>query len=155
MMEKLQHFNPYHIAHTLKKTERRGNLGAPMNLFMQQPTRTLSPNSQNTVLDLIANEAARKKKALKSADQTNRRYNREFFEVGSRVIVQDQITNKWVKRGTVISSRPAQTDQGARSYVIQTDNGKTYTRNTRFLTREPESAGQPGEERAGLDSTSA
>ena len=64
MMEKLQQFNPYHIAHTLNKMERRGNLGAPMDLFMQRPTRSLSPNSQNTLLDLIANEAARKKKAL-------------------------------------------------------------------------------------------
>ena len=120
-----------------------------MDLFMQQPTRTLSPNSQNTVLDLIANETARKKKAMKNAEEKNRRYSREFFEVGARVVVQDQITNKWVKRGTVISSRPTHTDQGARSYVTQTDDGKIYTRNTRFLTREPESA---GDEKAGLGS---
>ena len=83
MMENLQQFNPYHIAHTLNKMEKRGNLGAPMDLFMQRPTGLLSPNSQNTVLDLIANEAARKKKALKAADQTNKRFSREFFYVGS------------------------------------------------------------------------
>ena len=58
IMEKLQQLNPYHIAHTLNKMERRGNLRAPMDLFMQRPTQTLSPNSQNTVFDLIANEAA-------------------------------------------------------------------------------------------------
>ena len=67
MMEKLQQFNPYHIAHILNKMERRGNLGAPMDLYLQRPSRTLSPNSQNTVLDLVANNAARKKKALKSS----------------------------------------------------------------------------------------
>ena len=137
MMEKLQHFNPYHIAHTLNKMERRGGLGAPMDLFMQRPTKMLSPNCQNSLLDLIANEAARKNKAMKNAEEKNKRYSREFFEVGVRVIVQDQITNKWVKRGTVISSRLTHTDQGARSYVIETDDGRTYTRNTRFLTREP------------------
>ena len=69
MMEKLQHFNPYHISHTLNKMERRGNPGAHLDLFMQRPTRTLSPNSQNTVLDLIANEAARKKKAMKNTEK--------------------------------------------------------------------------------------
>ena len=74
------------------------------------------------------------------------RYNREFFEVGDRVVIQDQITNKWKKRGTVISSRPTHTDQLARSYVIETDDGRTYTRNTRFIMREPQSA---DEERAG------
>ena len=59
MMDKLQQFNPYHIAQTLNKMQQRGNLGAPVDLFMQRPTRSLSPNSQNTILDLIANKAAR------------------------------------------------------------------------------------------------
>ena len=79
MMGKLQEFNPYHIAHTSIIMVRRPNLGVPMDLFMQRPTRSLSPNSQNTVLDLIANEAARKKKALKAADQNNKRFSREFL----------------------------------------------------------------------------
>ena len=69
MMERLQQFNPYHIAHTLNKMERRGNLGAPIDLFLQRPSRTLSPKSQNTVLDIVANKAARKKKALKKPHQ--------------------------------------------------------------------------------------
>ena len=66
MMERLQQFNPYHIAHTLNKMERRGKLGAPMDLFLQRPSRTLSPKSQKTVLEIVASEAARKKKALKN-----------------------------------------------------------------------------------------
>ena len=69
MMKRLQQFKPYHIAYTLNKTERRGNLGAPIDLFLQRPSRTLSPKSQNTVLDIVANKAARKKKALKKPHQ--------------------------------------------------------------------------------------
>ena len=117
-----------------------------MDLFIQRPTRTLTPNSQNSVMDLIAAQAARKKKALKDAEGKNKRFNREFFEVGDRVVIQDQITNKWKKKGKIVSSRPTHTDQGARSYVIEMDDGKTYTRNTRFITKEPVSA---DEERAG------
>ena len=59
------------------------------------------------------------------------------------------------KRGTVMSSRPTHTDQGACSYVVQTDDGKTYTRNSRFLTREPKSAAQPEGEQAGERGVSA
>ena len=106
-------------------------------------------------MDLIANEAARKRKALKTTDRKNKRYSREFFEVGSRVVVQDQISHKGTKRGTVMSSRPTHTDKEAHSCVIQTDDGKTYTRNSRFLTREPKSAGQPEWEQAGQDIMSA
>ena len=126
-----------------------------MDLFMKRPARSLSANSQNTVLDLVANEAARKNNALKAASPTNRRFSREFFEVGARVIIQDQINKKWEKRGTVISSCPTHTDQGARSYQVQTDDGKLYSRNTRFLTRKPESDPQPEGDQAGEEQVSA
>ena len=79
MMERLQQFSPYHITHTLNKMERRGNLGAQMDLFLQRPYRTLSPDSQNTMLDLVANEVSRKKKVLIDVTPTNRRFNRNFF----------------------------------------------------------------------------
>ena len=72
MMEKLQQFNPYHIAHTLNKTEQRGNLGALMDAFLQQTSRSLISNSQKIILDLIKNKAERKKKALKEANPSNR-----------------------------------------------------------------------------------
>ena len=70
----------------------------------------------------MANKAARKKKALKAASPTNRRFSREFLEVGARVVIQDQINKKWEKRGTIISSHPTHTDQRAQSYKIQTDD---------------------------------
>ena len=89
---------------------------------------------------MIAIQAARKKKALKEAEGNNKRFNREFFEVGDRVVIQDQITGKWKKKGKIVSSRPTHTDQGARSYVVETDDGKVYSRNTRFITADPESA---------------
>ena len=68
MMERLQQFNPYHIAQTLNKMERRCNIGAPMDLFLQQTLRALSPNSQNIILDLVKNESERKKGTLKASN---------------------------------------------------------------------------------------
>ena len=128
--------------------EKRGNLGAPMDLFLQRPSQTLSPDSQNTMLDLVASEAAGKKKTLKQAAPTNRMFLMDFFDDRVRVLIQDQINNKWEKPGTVISSCPTHTDQGAWSHWVKTDDGKTYTWNTRFLTREPESDTQAEEEQA-------
>ena len=80
MMEKMERYNPYHIAFMLNKTERQGNLGAPMDLFLQRPLRSVPPNSQNVFQKLAENE-------------------------------------------------------GARSYMVQADDGKTYLRNSRFLSR--------------------
>ena len=113
MMEKAGNHNPYHIAFTLNKMERRGNLGAPMDLFLQRPLRGLSPNSQNIFLRLAENEAARKKKALQAASPKNKRFNRDEFKDGDRVVIQDHITKKWSKEGTIESSRPTRSGQHA------------------------------------------
>ena len=55
MMEKMVNFNPYFVAFTLNKMECCRNLGVPMGPFMQRPSRSLSPNSQNIVLKLAEN----------------------------------------------------------------------------------------------------
>ena len=137
MMEKLGKFHPYHVAFTLNKTERRGNLGAPMDLFLQRPSRSLLPNSQNQFLKIVENQANRKKKAMKTLDQKHRRYNRDQFSDGERVIIQDPISKRWTKEGIIQSSRPTHTGQGSRSYEVLSDDGKSYLRNTRFLSKLP------------------
>ena len=81
------------------------------------------------------NKAARKKKALKAATPTNRRFSREFFKIRGRVIIQDQINKKWEKRGTILSSCPTHTDQGACNYQVQSDDGNLYSKNSRFLSQ--------------------
>ena len=124
MMEKLGKFHPYHVAFTLNKTERRGNLGAPMDLFLQRPSRSLLPNSQNQFLKIAENEANRKKKAMKTLDQKHRRYNRDQFSDGERVTIQDPITKRWTKEGTIQSSRPTHTGQGSRSYEVLSDESR-------------------------------
>ena len=68
---------------------------------------------------------------------------------------QDQINKKWEKRGTIPSSRPTHTHQGAHSYQAQTDDIKFFSRNSRFLTREPESDPQPEGEQAWEEQVSA
>ena len=135
MMEKLGNFNPYHIAFALNKMERRGNLGTPMDLFLQRPSRGLSPNSQNIFLRLAENEAEWKKKAMKAASPKNKHFNQDQFKDGDWVVIQDHITKKWMKTGTITSSRPTNTGQGARSFTITTDDGKSYLRNSCFLAR--------------------
>ena len=108
-----------------------------MDLFLQRPSRSLLPNSQNQFLKLAENEANRKKKALKTLGQKHRRYNRDQFSDGERVVIQDPITKRWKKEGVIQSSRPTHTGQGARSYEVLSDDGKTFLRNTRFLRKPP------------------
>ena len=40
---------------------------------------------------MVAKEAAKKKKALKAATTATGPFNRDFFEDGARVVVQDQV----------------------------------------------------------------
>ena len=53
------------------------------------------------------------------------------------MVVQDPINKLWQKYGTIKISRPMHTGQRVHSYHVKTDDGKTYLRNTRFLTRAP------------------
>ena len=108
-----------------------------MDLFLQRPSRSLLPNSQNQFLKIVENDANRKKKAMKTLDQKHRRYNRDQFSDGERVIIQDPISKRWTKEGTIQSSRPTHTGQGSRSYEVLSDDGKSYLRNTRFLSKLP------------------
>ena len=137
MMEEMSNYNPYHMAFMLNKTERLGNLGAPMDLFLQRPSRSLLPNSQNMFLKLAENEANRKKKALKLSNLKNRHFNRDQFKDGDKVLIQDPVSKRWVKEGTIQSSRPMHTDQGARTHMVLANDGKTYLWNSQFLSRPP------------------
>ena len=67
------------------------------------------------------------------------------------MVIQDQINKKWERRVIIFSSRPTHTDQGARSYQVESDDGKLYSRNSRFLTKEPESDPQPEGKQAGQE----
>ena len=60
IMEKMVNLNPYFMAFTLNKMEFQGNYGAPMDLFLNRPSRGVSPNSQKIVLDLVKNEEERR-----------------------------------------------------------------------------------------------
>ena len=108
-----------------------------MSLFLQRPSRSLLPNSQNQFLKIKESEENRKKKALKTLDQKHHRYNRDQFKDGERVTIQDPISKRWIKQGVIQSSRPTHTDQGARSYEVLSDDGKIYLRNSRFLSKVP------------------
>ena len=63
---------------------------------------------------------------MKLANPKNRRFIRDQFGVGDRVLIQDPISKRLVKEGIIQSSQPTHTNQGARSYVVKTDEGKTY-----------------------------
>ena len=79
ILEKNQDFCPMQVAFTLNSTERRPNLEAPRNIFMGQATQGLEPNSQNRVLDIVADIEARRKKALEEGLKKNKRYNRNVL----------------------------------------------------------------------------
>ena len=82
MLAKNKDFCPMEVAFTLNNT-------APMTLFMGRPTRGMESNSQNKVCDIVADIKARRQKAFIEGLKKNRRYNRDVFEEGEVVLIQD------------------------------------------------------------------
>ena len=57
--------------------------------------------------------------------------------VGKEVYVQDDLTHRWDKAGTVVELH------GPRSYLIRLPSGRTLVRNRRFLRLKPVSGDRP------------
>ena len=57
------------------------------------------------------------------------------FEVGDRVVIQDNMSKRWTIKGQVSSKRVAE-DGSNRSFMIMTDGGKEMLRNAKFMKHE-------------------
>ena len=137
MLEKNRNFCPMEVAFTLNYTDRNPNLGAPMTIFMGRPTRSMEPNSKNKVCNIVADIEARRQKALKEGLEKNKRYNRDVFQEGEEVLIQDNKTRKWTTKGKIIKPRKNLGGTGPRSYVIKANDGSEYLRNATYIARMP------------------
>ena len=54
------------------------------------------------------------------------------FKIGDLVVAQNMSTSKWTIRGKVVEGRMAE-DGTTRSFVVETEEGKTTLRNSRHL----------------------
>ena len=63
------------------------------------------------------------KKGRTSADQ---------FQPGDQIVIQDNITKRWSKKGTILEARSSE-DNSAQSFKILTEDGRECVRNKRFL----------------------
>ena len=87
------------------------------------------PNSQNEDLNIYENLQKRFEMADRIANQKGR-FNRETFEKGDEVWIQNPKDRKWDRKGIVHKVR--EWNGVPLSYLVMSD-GKEYLRNAKFL----------------------
>ena len=128
-MEKSGERDPELVMKVLNNTERRGGLGTPMKIMMGRNVKGPLPNSQNEDLNIYENLQKRFEMADKIAKQKGR-FNRETFEEGDEVWIQNPKDRKWDRKGIVHKVR--KWNGVPLSYLVMSD-GKEYLRNGKFL----------------------
>ena len=115
----------------LNTTDRRNGTGSAMQLLFNRECRGPLPNSYQTRVDL--EEKLEKRRALLEKLAVKRgRQNRDQFEKGDKVRVQNMVTKKWTTIGKVTQCRIAP-DGTVTTYNVLTDDGTNILWNGRFL----------------------
>ena len=116
-----------------------------MNIFLGRNVRTSIPNSQNRKTDIEENIRRREERVKKWAEKSGKKYNRELFNLGDKVMIKNMKSGKYDIEGTVEDSReeivtrnggmqPAAVGD-SRSYVIHGTEGGVYLRNCKFIKK--------------------
>ena len=72
---------------------------------------------------------------MKRREEQDRRYNRDTFEEGDPVVIQDPKTRTWTRKGKVVAKRIA-ADSTSHSYLVKYEYGNTFLRNGCYLHHE-------------------
>ena len=128
--------------------------GSANDRFLMRSVRSCMPNSINPQLDpqmLINRRIANHEGRIKNKNRNNK----VFYQVGSRVRLQDVKTKLFSTNGTVLE--PRTTDSGdIVSYIIRTDRGRLTTRHRKFMRQlEPENDPQIKNNFTNLDKPAA
>jgi hypothetical protein len=119
----------------LSNSHNQGDCGSALERFLGRAPRTYLPNSVERFVEhkqLILKRAEKQTKlALKKGRSSS-----DQFQAGDRVLIQDNLTKRWNKKGTIDSARQAE-DDSSQSFVITTEEGRTCVRNKRFLKFQP------------------
>ena len=107
------------------------NQGSALQRFFGRDVGTYQPTLMRKKLDHAALIARRSEFQMKVAKKLGRRSVDEF-KVGDLVVAQNMRTSKWTIRGKVTEARMAE-DGTTRSFMVETEAGKTTLRNSRHL----------------------
>ena len=117
----------------LRNTPSKASGQSPAQILFGHPIRSLVPINQRAfapklqrLRDLVDKLAIRRAKVKDQYDQ--RAHPLRPLTLGSRVRIQDPVTSRWNRTGTVVERRRG------RSYLITTPSGKTFQR-TRAVLR--------------------
>ena len=105
--------------------------GSALQRFFGRDVGTYQPTLMRKKLDHAALIQKRSDHQMKVAKKLGRRSVDEF-KIGDLVVAQNMRTSKWTIRGKVVEGRMAE-DGTTRSFVVETEEGKTTLRNSCHL----------------------
>lgn len=119
----------------LSNSHAQEGCGSAMERFHGRAPRTYLPNSIERFVEhrlLIQSRAAKQEKLARKKGRTSS----DEFQAGDHILIQDNLTKRWVKKGVIMEARMAE-DNSAQSFKIVTEDGRECLRNKRFLKHQP------------------
>ena len=107
------------------------NCGSAMMRFHGRSPRTYLPNSIERLVEHKQLIKSRMEKQIKLALKKGRT-SADQFQPGDKIVIQDNITKRWSKKGTILETRSSE-DGSAQSFKILTEDDREVIRNKRFL----------------------
>ena len=117
---------------SLNTTVKQGMTGSSMDLFLGRPAKNLLPGSRAR---RVSQEELKNQRLMIQQKMMSKKRNSqtEIFTEGQEVLIQDPVTRKWDKQGTVESE--VMNDNGSvTSFMVRAGN-HTYHRNARHLQK--------------------
>ena len=115
----------------LSNSHSQEGCGSAMERFHGRAPRTYLPNSVERFVEhrqLIQNRTEKQVKLARKKGRTSS----DEFQAGDQILIQDNVTKRWSKKGTITEARTAE-DDSAQSFKILTEDGRVCVRNKRFL----------------------
>ena len=115
---------------------------------MGRSIRTCIPNSQNQEINIEENLRRREEHVKKWSEKSGKKFNREVFAIGDKVLIKNMKNNQYDIEGVVEKSREEVVTQNggirrmtpaavgdSRSFVIHGAEGGIYLRNGKFIRK--------------------
>ena len=119
------------IVFDLNSMSRGDGSGAPIEIFLGRQVNSSLPNAGSKFIQMKKEVEKRKKMQSRWMDRLGRCSNTDFKE-GDQIRAQDPKTGVWNLKGEIKEIREHQVG-GAKSYVIEGENGGQYLRNGRYI----------------------
>ena len=104
--------------------------GSASEIFLGRASRNLLPGSKR--MPRQEEVIMKRREMLEKIYSKKRKNNREKFEVGDPVWMQDPMSKRWVSKGVIIEARTNQ-DGRQTTFLIKGDSGREYLRNETML----------------------